>query len=131
VRADNVCIRADVDGVRSDDDSGRAGDDSGRADDDSEGADDDSGRADVGGGAGSFVHGEEIEVGIGADGASSSQEIGNMKAVMIGSGYVGVVLGVCFAEFGAEVAAWISTSARSHASKRARSRSTNRVSRTW
>jgi hypothetical protein len=41
-----------------------------------EGADDDSGRADVGGGAGSFVHGEEIEVGIGADGASSSQEIG-------------------------------------------------------
>jgi hypothetical protein len=82
-------------------------------------------------GPGSFVHGEEIEVGIGADGASPSQEIGNMKAVMIGSGYVGVVLGVCFAEFGAEVAAWISTSARSHASKRARSRSTNRVSRTW
>jgi len=71
VRADKVSIRADVDGVRSDDDSGRA--------------DDDSGRSGVVGEVGGFVHAEEIEVGTGADGASS-REIGNMSVVMIGGG---------------------------------------------
>lgn len=50
VRADNVSIRADVDRVRADDDSGRSG---------------------VVGGAGGFVHEEEIEVGSGAGGSSN------------------------------------------------------------
>jgi hypothetical protein len=44
VRADNVSVRADVDQVRADDDSGRSG---------------------IVGGAGNFVHGEEIDVGTG------------------------------------------------------------------
>jgi UDP-glucose 6-dehydrogenase len=54
-----------------------------------------------------------------------------MNVVMIGAGYVGLVSGACFAEFGARVTCVDKQEARIDALRRVISRSTNRASTTW
>jgi hypothetical protein len=75
-----------MDQVRADVDSGRADNDSGHADDDSSRVDDDSGRADVVGEVASFVHGEEVEAGIGA---GSSFKLRQARQTVRGAGTQG------------------------------------------
>ena len=54
-----------------------------------------------------------------------------MNVCVIGTGYVGLVTGACFAEFGVQVTCVDKDAAKIDALERARSRSTSRASRTW
>jgi len=81
-----------MDQVRADVDSGRANNGSGHADDDSSRVDDDSGGADVVGEAVGFVHGDEIEAGIGAGSSSNCAKLGKqyvLRARKAIQGYFG------------------------------------------
>ncbi len=54
-----------------------------------------------------------------------------MRVAMIGTGYVGLVSGACFADFGHEVTCVDKDAGKIDALSAAKSRSTSRASTTW